>query len=160
MSLAADITARRLELLRLLQPKVEGAYQVLAQGELVALGLESLENHHAPESLSDFYATQLETRRVDEWERGMTLVGPHRDDLSVMLNGLPARTHSSQGEAWSVALSLRIAQAQLYREDSVSGDPVMVLDDVFCRARPVTPRISPKSRARLRTGIGHRSGAR
>ena len=131
LSLAADITARRLELLRALQPKVEGAYQVLAQGELVELGLESLENNDAPESLSDFYATQLETRRPDEWERGMTLVGPHRDDLSVVLNGLPARTHSSQGEAWSVALSLRIAQAQLYREDSVSGDPVMVLDDVF-----------------------------
>ena len=129
VSLAADITHRR-ELLRTLQPKTEKAYQVLAQGESLGLGLEFL-GDALPASLSELYKAELEKKRSDEWERGMTLVGPHRDDLSVVLNGLPARTHSSQGEAWSVALSLRIAQAELYREGSVSGDPVLVLDDVF-----------------------------
>jgi hypothetical protein len=67
----------------------------------------------------------------DEVDRGSTLFGPHRDDMSIVLNDLPARTHSSQGEAWSCALSLRLAQVDFVRRDSIAGDPVVVLDDVF-----------------------------
>jgi DNA replication and repair protein RecF len=51
--------------------------------------------------------------------------------MVVVLNDLPARTHSSQGEAWSCALSLRLAQVDMVRRSSNAGDPVVVLDDVF-----------------------------
>jgi len=61
----------------------------------------------------------------------MTLIGPHRDDLVISLNGLPARTHSSQGEAWSSALALKLATARYHRDTSSYGDPVIILDDVF-----------------------------
>jgi len=66
----------------------------------------------------------------DEVRRGMTLVGPHRDDLLILLNSLPSRSHASQGEQRSLALALRLA-TYLYIEE-VSGDqPLVLLDDVF-----------------------------
>jgi DNA replication and repair protein RecF len=69
--------------------------------------------------------------RRKELERGITLVGPHRDDLLFELNELPAKGYASHGESWSFALALRLASAQLLRAESVIGDPVLVLDDVF-----------------------------
>ena len=69
--------------------------------------------------------------RRAELERGLTLAGPHRDDLVLMLNGLPARGYASHGESWSFALSLRLASAAVLRHDSPVGDPVIILDDVF-----------------------------
>jgi DNA replication and repair protein RecF len=69
--------------------------------------------------------------RMRELERGLTLVGPHRDDLEIDLNGMPARTTASHGESWSAALSLKLAGAQLLRETGPAGDPVIILDDVF-----------------------------
>ena len=66
-----------------------------------------------------------------ELERGVTLVGPHRDDVLLLLNGLPAKGYASHGESWSFALALRLASAELLRRDSTTGDPVLVLDDVF-----------------------------
>jgi DNA replication and repair protein RecF len=68
-------------------------------------------------------------RAQEERERGMSLVGPHRDDLHLELDGLPARTHASQGEAWSMALALRLGSQELLRE--VGDDPIVLLDDVF-----------------------------
>jgi DNA replication and repair protein RecF len=59
------------------------------------------------------------------------LAGPHRDELFISKAGLAARTQSSQGEAWSIALGLKLALAELIRIDSQSGDPVLILDDVF-----------------------------
>lgn len=64
-----------------------------------------------------------------ERERGMTLAGPHRDDLSLALNGLPAKGYASQGETWSVALALRLASRAVLCE--VGEEPVVLLDDVF-----------------------------
>ena len=61
----------------------------------------------------------------------MTLAGPHRDDLVFMLNALPAKGYASHGESWSFALALKLASAELLRRDSASGDPVLILDDVF-----------------------------
>jgi DNA replication and repair protein RecF len=58
-------------------------------------------------------------------------LGPHRDELSILKSGLLARNHASQGEAWSLALGLKLAMAELLRADSQSGDPVLILDDVF-----------------------------
>jgi DNA replication and repair protein RecF len=69
--------------------------------------------------------------RRGELDRGLSLVGPHRDDLLLVLNGLPARSHASHGESWSFALSLKLASAALLRAESQIGDPVVVLDDVF-----------------------------
>ena len=73
----------------------------------------------------------LARRRRDELERGTTLVGPHRDELVLELNSLPARGYASHGESWSFALSLKLASAVLLRRDSSTGDPVLMLDDVF-----------------------------
>lgn len=69
--------------------------------------------------------------RRAELARGITLVGPHRDDLVLSLNGLPARGYASHGESWSFALALKLASANLLRRESSAGDPVLVLDDVF-----------------------------
>ncbi|MFF2388603.1 DNA replication/repair protein RecF [Agromyces sp. NPDC058104] len=77
------------------------------------------------------FAAALAVLRAKELERGVTLVGPHRDDVLLLLNGLPAKGYASHGESWSFALALRLASAELLRRDSSTGDPVLVLDDVF-----------------------------
>lgn len=77
------------------------------------------------------FADALRRLRPKELERGVTLAGPHRDDVELLLNGLPAKGYASHGESWSLALSLRLASADLLRRDSSTGDPVLVLDDVF-----------------------------
>ena len=77
------------------------------------------------------FASALQALRTRELERGITLVGPHRDDVLLLLNGLPAKGYASHGESWSFALALRLASAELLRRDSSTGDPVLVLDDVF-----------------------------
>ena len=66
-----------------------------------------------------------------EIDRAITLVGPHRDDLILELNGMGARSYASHGESWSFALALKLASAQVLRRESTTGDPVLVLDDVF-----------------------------
>ena len=73
----------------------------------------------------------LAARRSAELERGITLVGAHRDDLLLRIRGLPVKGYASHGESWSVALSLRLGSAELLRADSRLGDPVLILDDVF-----------------------------
>ncbi|MCM3658159.1 DNA replication/repair protein RecF [Agromyces mediolanus] len=77
------------------------------------------------------FAAALRGLRRKELERGVTLAGPHRDDVLLLLNGLPAKGYASHGESWSFALALRLAAAELLRRDSATGDPVLVLDDVF-----------------------------
>jgi DNA replication and repair protein RecF len=84
-----------------------------------------------PASTQGAFRSALTTVRRKELERGLTLVGPHRDDLLFELNGLPAKGYASHGESWSFALALSLASAQLLRAESVIGDPVLVLDDVF-----------------------------
>jgi DNA replication and repair protein RecF len=69
--------------------------------------------------------------RRKELDRGMTLAGPHRDDVLFELNALPAKGYASHGESWSFALALKLASAELLRRDSSTGDPVLILDDVF-----------------------------
>ncbi len=66
---------------------------------------------------------------ADEIARGTTLVGPHRDDVAIMLNEMPARSYASQGEAWSLAIGLKLATYDLLTE--VGDRPVVLLDDVF-----------------------------
>mgnify|MGYP003542181276 FL=1 len=73
----------------------------------------------------------LADRRTAEFERGITLVGPHRDDLVLRVRGLPVKGYASHGESWSFALALRLGSAELLRAESNAGDPVLILDDVF-----------------------------
>lgn len=81
--------------------------------------------------VADVFRATLARVRQRELDRAITLVGPHRDDLLFELNGLPAKGYASHGESWSFALSIRLAAAELVREQSAAGDPVLILDDVF-----------------------------
>ena len=95
---------------------------------------EATSDAAAPVAVGDTrtrFTEALSRLRSKELERGVTLVGPHRDDILLLLNGLPAKGYASHGESWSFALSLRLASAELLRRDSTTGDPVLVLDDVF-----------------------------
>ena len=72
---------------------------------------------------------RMKQRRGEEIARGLSLVGPHRDDVGLTLSGLPARGYASHGESWSLALALRLASFGVLRADGV--EPVLILDDVF-----------------------------
>src|SRR5690606_22201068 len=72
----------------------------------------------------------VEQLRSQEQERGVSLVGPHRDDVLLELGALPAKGYAAHGESWSLALSLRLASFSLLRHD-LGTDPVLILDDVF-----------------------------
>jgi DNA replication and repair protein RecF len=80
---------------------------------------------------ADAFRAALGRLRRSELDRAITLVGPHRDDFILELNGLPARGYASHGESWSFALALKLASATLLRRESSTGDPVLMLDDVF-----------------------------
>ena len=83
-------------------------------------------------------------RRGEEIARGVSLVGPHRDDVTLSLGFLPAKGYASHGESWSLALALRLASFQLLRADGV--EPVLVLDDVFAE-------LDTTRRERLAAGV-------
>ena len=68
-------------------------------------------------------------RDREEIDRGATLVGPHRDDLTLMLGDQPAKGYASHGETWSYALALHLAEYHLLASEGT--DPVLILDDVF-----------------------------
>ena len=112
----------------------------------------------ARSAIADQFREALAARRAAELDRGLTLVGPHRDDLVLRVRGLPVKGYASHGESWSVALALRLASAELLRADSRLGDPVLILDDVFAE-------LDADRRARLaelvgRLRAGHRHGRR
>ena len=81
------------------------------------------------EAWAQRFLAALALSRDDELDRGLTLVGPHRDDVALSLGGLPVKGYASHGESWSMALALRLAAFDLLRADG--DDPVLVLDDVF-----------------------------
>ncbi|RLK52201.1 DNA replication/repair protein RecF [Microbacterium telephonicum] len=99
------------------------------------------------EQLEADFRAALAAKRTAELERGVTLVGPHRDDLLLRVRGLPVKGYASHGESWSVALALRLASARLLREHSMLGDPVLILDDVFAE-------LDADRRARLAGVVG------
>ena len=85
-----------------------------------------------PAELAQAILSQLLSVRSAELDRGVNLVGPHRDDLELRLGELPVRGYASHGESWSAALSLRLGSYELLRADALpGGDPVLILDDVF-----------------------------
>jgi DNA replication and repair protein RecF len=135
----AEVLAERLRLVELLRPYVGHAYATVARGAgSDDAGLDyqpSLDLDGATErgDLTERLLAELERRRGDELDRGISLVGPHRDELLLTLgNGerrLPVRGYASHGESWSFALALRLASYDLLRADG--DDPILILDDVF-----------------------------
>ena len=128
----AELLAGRLELVTALAPHVAKAYDAVAAGRAAAtisyaakLGEVTADRAAVEQAL----LASLAERRPAEIERGVTLVGPHRDDLILTLGDLPARGYASHGESWSFALALRLAAYDLLRSDGI--EPVLVLDDVF-----------------------------
>ena len=118
------LAALRVEMLELLAPLVAGAYAEVA-GREVPVELD----YEAPWR-DQGLAAALAAARDDELRRGLTLVGPHRDDVVVRLDGLAARTHASQGEQRSLALALRLAAHRVVTERTGAA-PLLLLDDVF-----------------------------
>lgn len=82
-------------------------------------------------TVAEMFRASLLSKRSNELDRGLTLTGPHRDDLVLRVRALPVKGYASHGESWSVALALRLASAELLRSESPAGDPVLILDDVF-----------------------------
>jgi DNA replication and repair protein RecF len=83
------------------------------------------------EEISELFQQKLSLVRPKEIERGITLIGPHRDDLQLNLGSLPAKGYASHGESWSYALSLKLASLEILKSESKLGDPILILDDVF-----------------------------
>jgi DNA replication and repair protein RecF len=130
---AARIIISRRRAVAALAPRFSEHYSAIAgPGNTATIALsetvgENVADHDVIQALRE----RFHVKHREEIERGSTLIGPHRDDVSIELNNLPARTHSSQGEAWSTALSLRLAMVDVVTEHSTVGDPVVILDDVF-----------------------------
>jgi len=131
----AQLMAARLDLVNELAPEVEKAYQMLAPGSRPATiayrskidGIDPADGEVAV--LEAALLAEMGRRRGTELERGMCLVGPHRDDLELRLGEQPAKGFASHGESWSLALSLRLASYEILRNDG--SEPVLLLDDVF-----------------------------
>jgi DNA replication and repair protein RecF len=134
--LGAQILVSRLHLVEALQPLAAHSYADLAptsqpfsMSYKSALG-DDLVNDET--QLAQGLRELALSRRKDELERGVTLVGPHRDDLLVAIGSMPVKGYASHGESWSAALALRLASYDVLRAaGSHEGDPVLLLDDVF-----------------------------
>ena len=132
----AELTRGRLRLLERLVPAVAEAYSTLALDARPISALYTSESAPGPltagdaDSVETFLRDALERRRRAEIDRGLTLVGPHRDELQLMIEGLDARHQASQGEQRTLALALRLAGHLVVRE-LVGAAPVLLLDDVF-----------------------------
>jgi DNA replication and repair protein RecF len=139
----AELLAGRLDLVADLAPHVVAAYAGVAP-ESVPVGVgyrstlgASLPPEYGvpnggradPEVLEAALLVELARVRTQEIDRGVSLVGPHRDELELSLGELPARGYASHGESWSFALALRLGGYELLRADGT--EPILLLDDVF-----------------------------
>jgi DNA replication and repair protein RecF len=144
----SELLHARLEALRDLAPYAAEAYAAVApasaalhlrystvlERSLPELGSIDVERRDVPEvgAIRVALLEELARARPSELERGVNLVGPHRDDLDLAIGALPVRGYASHGEGWSVALALRLGMFELLRRDDAPGaQPVLVLDDVF-----------------------------
>jgi DNA replication and repair protein RecF len=144
-----EIIAARVAITEKLSPPLVINYQNIAKSnnepsmfirssvvESSKLDQDDLETQDALESsnkeeISKLFQQKLSLVRPKELERGVTLVGPHRDDLQLNLGSLPAKGYASHGESWSYALSLKLASLEILKAESKLGDPILILDDVF-----------------------------
>jgi DNA replication and repair protein RecF len=145
--LGSEIVNARLDLIERLRPFLTSAYQdiAIANNEPTIMVRSSLVGSNVLEDdeelpylsfteradVETMYREKLASVRPKELERGITLIGPHRDDLVLLLGGKPAKLFASHGESWSYALALRLASMKLLREETRTGDPILILDDVF-----------------------------
>ncbi|MFT4287896.1 DNA replication/repair protein RecF [Nocardioides sp.] len=135
----SEILAERLALVDALRPYVGKSYETVARGAC----REDAEISYRPSfdigdvtdraGLEGALLAEVERRRGDELDRGVSLVGPHRDELLLSIAGsgqsLPVKGYASHGECWSFALALKLASYDLLRADG--DDPILILDDVF-----------------------------
>jgi DNA replication and repair protein RecF len=144
-----EIIATRVAITEKLSPPLVTNYQNIAKSnnepgmfirssvvESSKLDQDDLETQDAldttnKEEISHLFQQKLSLLRQKELERGITLVGPHRDDLQLNLGSLPAKGYASHGESWSFALSLKLASLEILKSESKLGDPILILDDVF-----------------------------
>ena len=146
VTLGSEIIAARTALVDELRPEVASAYiSVAGEDHRATLAtqlsivsdpdatepLSPAETAPSPADIAEAFRTALARVRRSELDRGVTLVGPHRDDVVFGLNGMAAKGYASHGESWSFALAIKLASAQVLRRESTSGDPVLILDDVF-----------------------------
>lgn len=128
--LGAEIIRARYELTGALAPLAAHAYQSLVPAsDTIALAYRSVIDDADTSDIEKALLEEMERRRKDELDRGVTLVGPHRDDLDVTLGIAPVKGYASHGESWSAALALRLASYDLLTSET--GAPVLILDDVF-----------------------------
>lgn len=131
----AQLLAARLGLVDAIRPHATAAYaQVAPRGTELGLSYASslgatMPDDRSVELLEAALLAELARLRSQELERGVNLVGPHRDELELRLGELPVRGYASHGESWSVALALRLGAYELLRDEG--AEPVLVLDDVF-----------------------------
>jgi len=139
-SAGASLLTARLELVEALNPLVGKGYGAIAGRDTALLeyrpSFELSTSTGSPvdeSAVHDALIAALNAGRKDEIERGMTLVGPHRDELALLLDHghgpVPAKSYASHGESWSFALSAKLAAFELLRAESL--EPVLILDDVF-----------------------------
>lgn len=144
----AELLEARLDTLADLGPHMATAYADIAPTNNVASASYRtqvvLPSEPSREGLREALADAMHQRQDDEMARGVSLVGPHRDDVTLHLGDLPAKGYASHGESWSYALSLRLGAFQLLRADGI--EPVLVLDDVFAE-------LDATRRERLAAGI-------
>src|SRR5262249_34680908 len=138
-----ELLAARIRLTTALRPLVARCYHTVAGGDAVAAGISYRQSLRAQgrggpppgeppadaARLADGLREALAAVRGEELERGVCLIGPHRDDLELRIGELPARGYASHGESWSMALALRLAAFEALR--GAGDDPVLLLDDVF-----------------------------
>jgi DNA replication and repair protein RecF len=141
-AVGSQLLYARLRLLRDLGPYLAKAYDEVSAGQSDArVSYKSSLRESAAASLAAGEVPEIDALRAEllatfdevrdkEVERGISLVGPHRDDLVLSLGELPAKGYASHGESWSFALGLKLAAYQLLRHD-LGEDPVLILDDVF-----------------------------
>jgi DNA replication and repair protein RecF len=139
----AELLTARLSLVRALRPHIAAAYAAVSgdrgpagvtyRSSVPLAALDGAAGHDgAVEKSTDIEVAMrkaLQQGRQQELERGVCLIGPHRDELELRVGDLPARGYASHGESWSLALALRLAAYELLRTDG--DDPVLILDDVF-----------------------------
>jgi DNA replication and repair protein RecF len=149
VSLGSEIIAARVSIAQKLEPGLIANYQAIAKSNnepkmfikssiIGTAAIDSEESDSAEylaitdrEQIAELFRETLERTRPKELERGITLVGPHRDDLVLILGSLPAKGYASHGESWSYALALRLASLEILKTESRLGDPILILDDVF-----------------------------
>ena len=134
VNFGSQIIFSRNEIIKELLPYVVKSYAELAPSS------KALNITYQPNVLSETFELleivtvmkeNLKSRQKDELDRGLTLVGPHRDDVEISIGELPTKGYASHGESWSTALALRLASFDLLKANSPAGDPVLILDDVF-----------------------------